>query len=254
VELSEKTALITGSCGEGMGRSAALRLARDGANIVLNYGTHRRGQGVKKSAARVAEAVEKLGGRALVQEADTTYEAQVQGMVDAACREFGQVDILVNNAGGDWNVRDYTQIPIDHWRSVLAAEVDGAFLSMKHVMPGMRERGWGRVIHIGLSGALRMGSTAHVAPDYCLGKAARAWLTTAFGLQEYPKGITVNCIEPGVTPHMSFEDALTAAGGDDSTWRQRKSPTSHDIAEIVAFLCSEAGRFISGSTISLPHF
>jgi NAD(P)-dependent dehydrogenase (short-subunit alcohol dehydrogenase family) len=97
-----------------------------------------------------------------------------------------------------------------------------------------------------------MEGTAGVAPDYCLGKAARAWMTKAFGLQEFARGVTVNCIEPSPTAHMSFGNALKAAKGDYSAWQQRESATCHDIAEIIAFLCSEAGRFISGSIIRLP--
>jgi 3-oxoacyl-[acyl-carrier protein] reductase len=270
MELKGRTALITGSCGEGMGRSTALRLAHEGANIVLNYGTHRRGQEVQAHANRIAEAVRGLGGQAIVQQADTTNEQQVKAMVGAACKEFGQVDILVNNAGGDWDVRDYTDISFEHWKTVLSAEIDGAFLMMKHIVPGMRKRQWGRIIHIGLDGILRSDGMSGLAPDYCLGKAARAWMTTAFGVQELSKGITVNCIEPGPTAHMTFEDALKAAGGDYSglevaaldpesrevlwraPWRSRQKPTCHDVAEIIAFLCSEAGRFISGSTIRLP--
>ena len=77
-------------------------------------------------------------------------------------------------------------------------------------------------------------------------------MTTAFGLQEFKQGITVNCIEPGPTAHMSFEDALKAAKGDYSSWQQRDGACAHDVAEAIAFLCSEAGRFISGSTIRLP--
>jgi NAD(P)-dependent dehydrogenase (short-subunit alcohol dehydrogenase family) len=254
MELKGRVALITGSCGEGMGRSTALRLAREGANIVLNYGTHRRGQEIQAYANRIAEAIRGFGGRAIVQQADTANEQQAKAMVEAALKEFGKVDILVNNVGGDWDIRDYTAISFEHWKAVLSAEVDSVFLMMKYIVPGMREHRWGRIVHIGLDSVLQLGNTKGVAPDYCLGKAARAWMTTAFGVQELSKGITVNCIEPGPTAHMTFEDALKAAGGDYSIWRQRERVTCHDVAEIIAFLCSEAGRFVSGSTIRLPMF
>jgi 3-oxoacyl-[acyl-carrier protein] reductase len=252
MKLTGKTALITGSCGEGMGRSTALRLAREGANIVLNYGTHRCSEEIQNHAEKIAETIRELGGQAIIQPANTTDEQQVKAMIDAACREFGSVDILVNNAGGDWNTRDYTDIPLEHWRSVLSAEIDGAFLTMKYVVPDMRKRQWGRIVHIGMSGTLTMEGTAGLAPDYCLGKAVRGWMTRAFGLQEFGSGINVNCIEPGPTEHMTFEDALKAAKGDYSAWQQREGITCHDIAEIIAFICSEAGRFISGSMIRLP--
>ncbi len=272
MELKGKTALITGSCGEGMGRSTAFRLAREGANTVLNYGTHRQGPEIHAHAEKIAKAICELGGEPIIQEADTRDEEQVKSMVAGAFKKFGRVDILVNNAGGDWVIRDYAKIPFDHWKAVLAAEIDGAFLTMKYVLPGMRERGWGRVINIGLSNALRMPSVSGGAPDYCLGKAARAWMAMAFASQELRKGITVNCIEPGLTPHMPFEDALRLAQADsldlqvkalrpesskpkwEGTWRDRPGPTCHDVAELIAFLCAEAAHFLSGQVFALPHF
>ena len=247
-----KTALITGSCSEGMGRSTALCLAREGANIVLNYGTYRHGDDVQAQAEKIAETIKELGSEAIIQPANTTNEQQVKSMVNNAIEIFGSVDILVNNAGGGWETKDYIDISLEHWRNVLSVEIDGAFLTMKHIVPSMRERKWGRIIHIGLSGAIGMERMAYVAPDYCLGKAARTWMTTAFGLQEFSKGITVNCIEPGPTAQITYENAIKAVKGDHSAWQQRKKCDPHDIAEIIAFLCSEAGRFISGSIIRLP--
>jgi len=252
MELQGRTALITGSCGEGMGRSTAFRLAREGANIVLNYGTHRRGATVKAHSERIADGIDSLGGRAIVCEADTAIEDEVEGMVKAAREAFGSIDILVNNAGGEWSIKDYTKIPHEHWKDVLADEIDAPFLLMKHIVPGMRKRKWGRIIHIGMQGALMLQQIKGLAPDYCLGKAARAWMTTAFGIQEFGNGITVNAVEPGLTAHMRFEDAFEAVAGSGRVWRAREKVMVHDIAEIVAFLCSEAARFISGSSIRLP--
>ncbi|MBN1844143.1 MAG: SDR family oxidoreductase [Sedimentisphaerales bacterium] len=247
-----KVALITGSTGEGIGRSTAFVLARRGADIVLNFGTYHRDAEFEQNAERVISAIRDMGRRAILVKADTRRDEEVSLLAETALREFGRVDILVNNAGGGWQPRDYTEIPYEHWRQVLAAEIDGAFLTMKYLIPRMRERRWGRIIHIGLDNALRMQNLAHLAPDYCLGKAVRAWMTTAFGPQEFPRNITVNCIEPGPTAHMSFADALRAAQGDHSDWQPPEGPCAHDVAEIIAFLCSPAARFISGSTIRLP--
>lgn len=252
MELSGRTALITGSCGVGMGRSIALRLGREGANVVLNYGTHSRGTAIKKNANSIAAAVEQLGGRALVCRANTTNEKQVTEMVKSARAEFGDIDILINNAGAPWVVRDTTKIPIAEWKSVLASEIDGPFLLWKTLVPRMRKRGWGRIIHIGMNGALAMEHVGGIAPDYTLGKAARAWMTRAFGLQEFEYGITVNCIEPGVIANITESQAIQAARGDLKNWKKRNTATSHDAAELVAFLCSEAGRFVSGSVLRLP--
>jgi len=172
--LQGRAALVTGSTAGGMGRSIALTLARDGADIVLNFGTNRRGPEAEEASARVAKAIRDMGRRTLVVEADTKKDEDVAAMVKTAADEFGKIDILVNNASGPWVVRDYTEIPLEEWKEATSAQIDGAFLTMKYVVPGMRERRWGRVMHLGMSGALHMGGVAGVAPDYCLGKAARA--------------------------------------------------------------------------------
>ena len=112
-----------------MGRSTALTLAGRGADVVLNYGTHRRGAKAAQAAKAVEKAVRDLGRRAIIVQADTTNADEVRAMVDTAVRELGKIDILVNNAGGDWGIRDYTEIDPEHWRQVLAAEIDGAFLT-----------------------------------------------------------------------------------------------------------------------------
>ena len=74
-------------------------------------------------------------------------------------------------------------------------------------------------------------------------------MTRAFGQQELKHGITVNCIEPGPVAHMKFENAVKAASGDYSNWQKRPKACAHDVAETITFLCSEAARFITGSTI-----
>ena len=249
----DKVALITGSTGEGMGRSTAFLLAKNGADIVLNYGTYHTDDKAEKKAKKVEKAIKDIGRRVILIKADTKKESEVSAMVEKTLSEFGKIDILVNNAGGDWFSRDYTEIPFDHWKETLSAEIDSVFLTMKYVVPGMRERKWGRIIHIGLNGVLQMQGMANVAPDYCLGRAARAWMTKAFGLQEFKDGITVNRIEPGPTKIMSFEDAVNAAKSTNSNWLQRDSACAHNIAEIILFLCLETSRFISGSTICLQR-
>ncbi|KKL13802.1 hypothetical protein LCGC14_2522120 [marine sediment metagenome] len=264
-DLTNRVALITGSTSEGMGRSTALLLAQRGADIVLNYGTNPRGpdslrsyaleraattDGQAEEAARKVEAaIRDMGRRVILVKADTKDESQVADMVAQAEEELGKVDILVNNAMGQWVMRDYTKIPHEHWKEVLAAGIDGPFLMMKHTVPGMRKRKWGRVIHLGLSGVMRIDNMGG-AHDYCLAKAARNWMTTSFGWQEHKHGITVNCIEPWMTDRMTLAGALKAAKGGTS-WHKRTSACAHDAAETIAFLCSEAGRFVTGSIIRL---
>lgn len=250
--LKDRTAVITGSTSEGIGRSTAFVLASRGADIVLNYGTFHKDKDFEKEAEKVKNAIIDMGSRARCVKADTRDENQVRAMIEKTLSEFGRIDILVNNAGGGWNVCDYTEMPLEQFKDVLAAEIDGAFLIMKYAVKEMRKQKSGRIINIGLDNALNMQATAGLAADYCLGKAARTWMTTAFGLQELKNGITVNCIEPGPNEHMSFEDALAAAKQGGIKDRKTEKCCAHDVAEIIAFLCSDNARFISGTAVRLP--
>jgi len=255
MELKGRTALITGSTGNGIGRSTAFRLASEEANIILNYGTyHRTGQALEdteRNANKVAKVVEELGGKASVFPADTRDPNQVKAMVDAGTEKFGAIDILVNNAGGEWLIQDVTKIEPNHWRSVLQAEIDGAFYCVKYVLPGMRKRKWGRIINISMENALNW--TAYLAEDYALGKAARTWMARAWAKHEIKYGITINAIEPGPIAKMTLDEAIEAVK-NGKAWLERKKPIAHDIAELVAFLCSEKARFISGSVFVFPEF
>jgi len=250
--LAGRTALITGSTGTGMGRSIALRLASEGANIVLNYGTHDAGSEAAHRAEVVASQLRRLGGRAAIVPGDTRSEKVAQEMVAVAEREFGGVDILVLNAGGKWHPQKLEQITIEHWRAVIEAELDAMFLALKYVLPGMRARKWGRIITFNMNGAMTRKTLADSGVDYTLGKTGRTWLSLAVGHDEYANGITVNVIEPGPVEHMKLDDAVAAVEGAGEAWLKRAKPVAHDAAELVAFLCSEAGRFVSQSLIRYP--
>jgi 3-oxoacyl-[acyl-carrier protein] reductase len=253
MELKGRTALITGSTGSGIGRSTAFRLAFEGANIILNYGTYHRTSEVLKDAEMnantVAKIVEEFGGKVLVVPADTRDPYQVQAMVDEGIKKFGAIDVLINNAGGEWLVQDITEIEPNHWRSVLQAEIDGAFYCIKYVLPRMRERKWGRIINISMENALNW--KGYLAEDYILGKAARTWMVRAWANEEIKHGITINAIEPGPIAHITLEEAMDAIK-DGRAWQKRKKPMAHDIAELIAFLCTEKARFISGGVFVFP--
>jgi len=242
--LEGRVALVTGAGGEGMGRSIALTLARDGADVVLNY--HRKEDRVRETAA----AIESLGRRALRYAADVADAAQVDAMVAAVSRELGPVDIVVNSAGGPWKPQDITDIEPAHFRAVLAQEVEATFLLMRAVLPGMRERGWGRFVSIGGYNADDWRYGPPDAPlDYPLGKAARHWLTRTLAPREIGHGITINAVAPGPTQRVSFDDALAAVQGVRGP---RDHNTPQDIAEVVAFLCSDAAARVTGAVIPLP--
>ena len=244
MELEGRVALVTGAGGEGMGRGIALTLARDGADIVLNY--HRKDQRVAETAA----VIESMGRRALPIAADVADPAQVDAMLAAAAQELGPVDIVVNSAGGPWKPQDITEIDPAHFRTVLAQEIEATFLLIRATLPGMRARGWGRIVSIGGFGADDWRYGPPNAPlDYPLGKAARHWLTRTLAPREIGHGITINAVAPGPTPRVTLAEALASLHGDRGP-RDRNTP--QDIAEIVAFLCSDAAARVTGAVIPVP--
>ncbi len=227
-----------------MGRSTALTLARDGAHVVLNTGTNRRTSDAANR--RLVRAVESFGVRALLLVADTTKPVAVRKMFATAKRQLGPVDILVNNAGGRWDPRrDLTRVEDSFWRDVLRAEIDGMFQTTKTALPDMRRRRWGRIVNLGME---RSEEFMEGPYDYTVGKIARHGLTRILSEVEMPHGVTINAVAPGYIPSFSFDEALDAVhhGG---TWTRRGHGTPQDVAELIAWLCTDEARFVKGAVI-----
>jgi 3-oxoacyl-[acyl-carrier protein] reductase len=239
-----RVALVTGAGGEGMGRSIALTLARDGADVVLNY--HRKDQRVVETAA----AIEAMGRRVLAFAADVADPLQVDSMVAAAEEALGPIDIVVNSAGGPWKPQDITKIDPAHFRTVLAQEIEATFLLIRATLPGMRARGWGRIVSIGGYSADDWRYGPPEAPlDYPLGKAARHWLTRTLAPREIGRSITINAVAPGPTPRVTLDEAVAAVRGERGP---RDHNTPQDVADVVAFLCSDAATRVTGAVIPVP--
>ncbi len=237
-------ALVTGSTGQGMGRSTALTLARDGADVVLNYGTNR---ATKEAENRkLVEAVRSFDVRALVVPADTTKGAEVRALFTRAKEELGPIDILVNNAGGRWTMtRDLTRVDDEYWQSVLRAEIDGMFHTIKAALPDMRRRKWGRIVNLGMERSEEFTGPPY---DYTVGKIARHGLTRILSEVEIPHGVTINAVAPGYIPYLTFAEAMDAVRHGE-TWARRGHGTPQDVAEVVAWLCTEAAKFVNGAII-----
>jgi 3-oxoacyl-[acyl-carrier protein] reductase len=235
-----KVAIVTGAAGNGMGRSIALTLAREGARVVVDYLTS------AASAAAIVRHIESRGGRAFAFQADVTQQDGCRELIKATVKTFGQVDICIIGPGGGWHPE-----PIDELHSAEALddvhrELAPLYHLMPLVLPGMYERKWGRLIGIAQHPHKRSPAYAYNA-----GKAARSHALLLAQDAAWSHGVTVNTICPGpVAALPSLEAAVELCDHGDS-WVARTNVTPQDIAEGVVMLCSEVGRFITGC--QLPY-
>lgn len=240
--ISEKLALVTGSS-RGIGRGIALELAREGANVVVNY------KNQKEKAVEVARSIEALGRRSLVVKADVSNQKEVLAMRDIVISEFKEgVDILVNNAGIHHHLKSW-EIDEDEWRRIMAVNVDGVFRCTKAFTHEMRIRKWGRVINISSIDAFT--GTNHEA-HYGTSKAALLGLTRSLALELAPYNITVNTIAPG----WFDTDMTSGTVGEERKKALEKIPMGRmgrpqEVGYVAAFLASEKASFITGQTIHI---
>jgi 3-oxoacyl-[acyl-carrier protein] reductase len=242
--LDGRTAIVTGSTGEGMGRQTAWTLAREGCNVVLNHGTYRKGDAAAQKAVKECE---RLGGHAIAVRADTRKESDLKRLVAKAESEFGKVDIAVANGGGDLIERPLEKLTQPEWHKVVDAEVDGLLFLAKAVLPAMRKERWGRIVSIGWDRAPLASSLPY---DYAVGKAARDLLAGKLARAEREHGVTVNTVAPGYIPYPSeaISKQLVRHG---QPWIERKRAWNQDVAEQVLWLCREEARFVTGSRIEV---
>jgi len=231
-------AIVTGAAGSGMGRSIALTLAREGANVVVNYRTS------QDNADAVAKQIEQTGGKAIAIQADVFQAEDCRNLVDAATRHFGQVDICVIGPGAGWHPEPIDQLAAEGVLGDVHSEIAPVVHLLPLVLPGMYQRKWGRIIAIAMH-------PDRLSPAYAynLGKAARQQALLLAAEQAWPHGVTSNVIAPGpVSPLTSLDEALEHCA-HGAQWQTRENVSPQDIAEGVTFLCSEAGRFITGCVV-----
>ncbi|HSR71681.1 MAG TPA: SDR family oxidoreductase [Kiloniellales bacterium] len=236
--LAGQVAIITGAS-RRIGRATALRLAEEGAHLVLNA------RSARDEVEGVAEEVRAAGGRALVQMADITDEDAIQGMVDAAMAEYGRIDILVNNAA----IRKgapMTEMTLGQWREIMAVILDGSFLCSRAVLPHMVEAGTGTIVNIGgVTGHTGCIGRAHVATA----KAALVGLTKCIAVEFADKGITANCVVPGKIGGPRSATAGEAPPVPGEHILVGRMGTVEEVAEAICFVCLPTGRFITGQSI-----
>jgi len=223
-----RVALVTGAA-RRIGRSIALKLAAEGADVVVNY------RSSKTDAEQVVAEITSGGRRALVWQADVSRRDEVVGMLAAVERTFGRLDILVNNAGIFFPAK-FEQLTEDQWDTILDTNLKSQFLCAQAAAPLLKRTGRGRIINLSsLGGLLAWPLYTH----YCVSKAGVIMLTRCLARALAPE-ITVNSVAPGT---ISFpgeppdEDYIRRAP-------LRKTGTAEDIAGTVTFLAQS--EFITG--------
>lgn len=253
--LSGQVALVTGS-GRGLGRAIADRLAELGAHVAIHDITFDAPAEFDEAAhlGAVAEDLARHGSKTIAVTGDIADEAAVRALVDQTQAALGPITILVNCAGGDIGAaggkprpNDALGIPLADVRALFDRNLIGTMLVCRAVCPEMRERRSGAVVNIA-------SAAAHVAVAdgvvYSVAKAAIVQWTRCLALELRPYGVRVNAVSPGPTMTARF----LATRQTDPRMRDATVPLDRyglpaEIADAVAFLCSEGGRFISGQVL-----
>lgn len=237
----KRAALVTGS-GKNIGRATVLNLARDGYNVVIN------GSSDRAACDEVEEKAKALGAETLVIMADVGDQNACDAMAAEAIERFGGIDVLVNNAA----IRPshaFTDITDEIWERVLGVNLHGAFRLCRACLPGMVERGWGRIVNFaGMNAIHGYNGRAHVS----VSKHGSWGLTKALGKEFGPKGITANIIssgpiggdhsDPAMAKHIAEMAARVPVG---------RVGTPEEIAAMISYLVSDQGGFMNGQLIQI---
>jgi len=252
--LSGKTAVVTGST-SGIGLAYARAFASAGANIVIN------GFGAPADIEKERASIEKdFGVKAVHSPADMTKPDEIAEMVALGEKTFGSVDVLVNNAGIQF-VSPIEEFPIDKWNMIIAINLSSAFHSMRAAIPGMKKRGWGRIINTASAHSL---VASPFKSAYVSAKHGIAGLTKTAALELATHKITVNCISPGYvwTPlvekqipdtmkarNMTKEQVINEVMLDAQPTKE--FVTVEQVAALALFLCGDDASQITGANLSI---
>lgn len=252
--LTGKTALVTGST-SGIGKAIATRLAREGANVILN------GFGDETEIEALRSGLEdEHSVKAGYSGADLTDRSAIEGLMGYAEAEFGGADILVNNAGVQ-HVAPVEEFPVEKWDLIISLNLNAAFHTTRLAMPGMKAKGWGRIINTASAHAL---VASPFKSAYVAAKHGIAGLTKVVALEGAGAGVRCNAICPGYvfTPLVEGQIADTAEARGISEEEVKNDvllaaqPTKEfvqpeQVAAFAAFLCSPDGDQINGALLSM---
>lgn len=252
--LKGKTALVTGST-SGIGQAIAEKLASEGANVVLNgFGDPAQ---IEQQRSRLSQEYDVTVAYVT---ADLHRADEIEGLIQGAIQKFGALDILVNNAGIQ-HVAPIDEFPPEKWEEIIAINLVASFHTVRHALPAMKARGWGRIINIASAHAL---VASPFKSAYVAAKHGIAGLTKSVALEVAQQGITVNAICPGyvLTPLVEKQIPDTARARGLTEQQVIKDvilaaqPTkafvpAEQVAALAAYLASDAAGAITGALMSI---
>jgi 3-oxoacyl-[acyl-carrier protein] reductase len=241
-DLSKRVALVTGAS-RGLGESIAVKLGECGAKVAVNYFAS------PEKAERVVERIKRAGGDAQAFKADVRDEGEVARLVRDTESRFGPIDILIPNGTGPQPFISIEKLTWQACLDQLEFFVKSPMLLAKGVVPGMKQRKWGRIINLG-SEAFEKGVAEF--SSYTSAKGAQVGLTRSWAMELATFGITVNIVSPGWIPTERHKDEPEQnIRAYAATVPMRRLGVPDDVGNAVAFLASDAANFITGQRLSV---
>ena len=242
--LDGRVAIITGG-GHGIGKAYAVRLAAEGAKVVI-------AELDGEAASAVAAELTAQGHRAIAVQTDVANEASVTSMAQQAVTKFGRIDVLVNNAAIFATVPmsrlPFDQISVDEWDRMMSVNVKGTWLASRAVVPQMRLQAYGKIINVSSGTALK-GSPSRI--HYVTSKAGILGFTKTLANEVGKDGICVNCVAPGSTlsEENPDDDILKMRAQAANARALKRVQTPDDLTGAVVFFASADSDFITGQTL-----
>ncbi len=241
IALYGKTALVTGGS-RGIGRAVALLLAEAGADVAFTYRER------KTRAEAVLKAIQLMQRKAFAYACDVSDFEQAGAVVKQAVTDLGKIDFLVNNAG-IWKYGAIDKMTPEQWQETLRVNLDGVFHFTRHVVPHMKARKEGRIVHISSTAGQR-GEPFH--SHYAASKGAIIAFTKSLATELADDGILVNCVAPGWVDTEMSEQALKEQKEDIlHTIPLRRAGKPEEIAGAVLFLVSEYASYVTGEILNV---
>jgi NAD(P)-dependent dehydrogenase (short-subunit alcohol dehydrogenase family) len=246
MQFKDKVVIVTGAS-SGIGRATALAFAREGAAVAI-------ADKDKTTGDQVAQEIRQSGGDAEAYATDVSRESEVRALVETVLGRWGRLDVLVNNAGIYYQA-DALATPEAVWNNVLAVNLTGAFLCIKHAVPAMMQAGGGAIINVASEAGL-VGIRNQVA--YNVSKGGLISLTRSCAVDFAAKGLRVNCVCPGTTDTPLVQAALGRVPDPQAVRRTLEEirPANRlgkpeEIAAAILYLAGESAGYTTGAVLSV---